>query len=156
MNRAESVDSYVWRMVLALVNRDPDAYERIRTEINDTAPFAWAEIAHQGVYNMAADLAVSCHSMDRAADIAMREILKSYGDDSDPITHDNERRSTNMRVRMLIDVAGTFHNRREGVKRGDTVELDEFNAARYFERGYCQPAEWPNLGEPMKPVIVNT
>jgi hypothetical protein len=56
-----------------------------------------------------------------------------------------------MKVRMLIDVGGTFHNVAGGVKRGDVVEVDDDNARRYMQLGYAQSASLKELGQPYLP-----
>jgi hypothetical protein len=53
-------------------------------------------------------------------------------------------------IRLRVDILGEFH----GVthpKRGDAVEVESYDAARYYEHGYVQPAEVKELGDPYKP-----
>ncbi len=40
-----------------------------------------------------------------------------------------------MKIRMLAGIGGTFHNDRNGVNRGDIVDIDEHNAKRYISSG---------------------
>lgn len=42
-----------------------------------------------------------------------------------------------MKIRMLMSV-GVFHGHID-VKRGDVVEVDDFNAHRYIQLGYARP-----------------
>lgn len=46
-----------------------------------------------------------------------------------------------MRIRMKVSVAGTFHNLPEGVQRGDVVDIDDVEAARYIMLGYAERAD---------------
>jgi hypothetical protein len=53
-------------------------------------------------------------------------------------------------IRLKVDIAGLFHGMSDP-KRGDVVEVESYNAARYFAHGYAQPASVPELGDPYKP-----
>jgi hypothetical protein len=44
-----------------------------------------------------------------------------------------------VKIRMGMDVAGTFHGVDGGVKVGDVVDVDDENGARYCELGYATP-----------------
>lgn len=47
-----------------------------------------------------------------------------------------------MRIRMKINVAGTFHNNPEGVRVGDVVDyVDDENAQRYIDHDYAEEVE---------------
>lgn len=44
-----------------------------------------------------------------------------------------------MKLRMKIDIGGTFHGRPEGVKRGDIVDVEDWIAERYIANDYAEP-----------------
>lgn len=44
-----------------------------------------------------------------------------------------------MKIRMRIDVAGTFHTYEAGVHRGDEVDVPDDEGARYCKLGYAEP-----------------
>lgn len=46
-----------------------------------------------------------------------------------------------MRVKMRVDVTGTFHNMDAGVRRGDIVDVDEATALRYIHNGIAERVE---------------
>jgi len=53
-------------------------------------------------------------------------------------------------IRLKVNILGEFH----GVthpKRGDVVEVESHDAARYFAHGYAQPAADRELGDPYRP-----
>lgn len=45
-----------------------------------------------------------------------------------------------MKIRMLMDVEGTFHGQDGGVKRGDVVDVDKESADNYIKLGYAEKA----------------
>ncbi len=48
-----------------------------------------------------------------------------------------------MKIRMKIDVGGTFHGL-ENVHAGDEVNVDDDNGARYCDLGYADPVAEPD------------
>jgi hypothetical protein len=44
-----------------------------------------------------------------------------------------------MKIRMKIDVGGTFHGIDAGVKPGDIVDIEGWIAERYIANGYAEP-----------------
>lgn len=44
-----------------------------------------------------------------------------------------------MKIRLRRDITGTFHGIDGGLKRGDVVEVDDANGARYCKLGYAEP-----------------
>jgi hypothetical protein len=59
-----------------------------------------------------------------------------------------------MKIRMKVDVHGTFHNMPGGARRGDIVDIDDDNALRYCALGYAQPDLKGELGPPYQPTTV--
>ena len=55
-----------------------------------------------------------------------------------------------MKIRMKIDIPLLFHNI-DGVKRGDIVEVDDANAARYCSLGYAEGALKGEIGPAFQP-----
>jgi hypothetical protein len=63
-----------------------------------------------------------------------------------------------MKIKMKLDIHGMFHNMPAGVRRGDIVDIDDDNAARYCALGYAQPDLKGELGPahlpaPLKPTF---
>jgi hypothetical protein len=48
-----------------------------------------------------------------------------------------------MKIEMLRDVTGTFHNIVDGVRTGDVIEIDAQNGSRYVKLGYARPSDKP-------------
>jgi hypothetical protein len=45
-----------------------------------------------------------------------------------------------MKIEMLRDVNGSFHNVVTGVRAGDVIEVDDQNGQRYCDLNYARPA----------------
>jgi hypothetical protein len=48
-----------------------------------------------------------------------------------------------VKIRMLRTVLGSFHNRLEGAKYGEVVDIDEDNARRYIHVGMAEAVPEP-------------
>jgi hypothetical protein len=63
---------------------------------------------------------------------------------------DHEREVRQVKLRMRIPISGSFHGYRD-VKRGDVVEVDDENGARYCRLGYAQTDLKGELGQAYSP-----